>query len=66
MGQRWASAPFQTPGTSTSAITGVWLSDDEEVEWHWVYGPGGSYVNGYTVTRKAVMEKFGEKFGEES
>ena len=60
-GQKWVAAPYQSPGTSTSAIMGVWISDDEEVEWHWVHGLGGSYVNGYTVTKKVAERTYGDE-----
>ena len=65
-GQRWVGAPYQSPARQSSAVVGVWLSEGEEVEWHWCHSmgaAGGSYVNGYTVTRRAdkVLKAFGEE-----
>lgn len=57
-GRRWVGAPYQSADRSTSAVQGVWAYDDEEVEWIWTHGPGGSYVSGWTVTKRPLPERF--------
>lgn len=51
-GQRWSPAPITDPLT-TGSVLGVWLSPDEEVDWHVCFGPDGTQlVNGYTIKKK--------------
>lgn len=41
------------PGVAIS----VDLSDDEEVQWQWSYGPGGqSHITGYQISKKLVAK----------
>lgn len=55
-GQQWHGAPYQSSPATTGMIQGVWLYDDEEVEWIWTYGlDGTSYVSGYTVRKKSLQ-----------
>lgn len=56
-GQQFISAPFQSGPMTTGMIQGVWLSDGEDVDWHWVHTPQGSYVNGYTVRSKLLLNE---------
>ena len=61
-GRVWHSTPYQGAERSTTGcINGVWVAQDEEVEWTWAHTPQGSYVMGYTIRKKAPPEKFGEE-----
>jgi hypothetical protein len=55
-GNVWRPAPYQSAPAWTGSVTGVWAGPDDEVDWIWTHGLGGSYVSGYTVKRKALME----------
>ncbi len=55
-GRRWYGAPYQSEQPTTGSIQGVWLRDNEEVEWIWSHGPGGSRITGYKVTEKKPPE----------
>lgn len=55
-GRKFVLAPFQSAPVSTGSIQGVWLVDDEEVEWVWTYGlDGKSWVSGYAVRKKTPL-----------
>ena len=58
LGRRWHPAPYQTVPTHSGSMLGVYLADDEEVEWLWTGGLNGSYVMGYTVKKRQPLEKF--------
>jgi hypothetical protein len=48
-GKVWVEAPHQNPIQTTSAIWGVWINPNEEVEWQWTYVGQSSYISGYTI-----------------
>ena len=50
-GKVWCAAPISEI-LQTNSINGVWLANNEEVEWSWAHTPQGSYVNGYIVKNK--------------
>ena len=52
-GEVWVSTPWQSGGMTTGMISGVWIRDDQEVDWTWSHGlDGTSYVSGYTVKER--------------
>ena len=51
-GQRYYQAPVTDPN-STGGVLGVWLGDDEEVEWSIGFVNGRQYVYGYTIKKAA-------------
>lgn len=54
--RRWVAAPASlTPNAPT--VTGVYLSEDEAVEWVWTHTPNGSYVSGYKIIKKPNQTK---------
>ena len=64
LGRRWCPAPYQSAPSNSGGMLGVYLGEDEEVEWIWTFGQGGSYVSGYTVRKKPLPKVFkvGEPF----
>ncbi len=51
----WAPAPY-VDRESSGGMTGVWLSENEEVEWHKQYNPDGTVsITGYTITTKPIV-----------
>ena len=58
LGRRWHPAPYQTSPMNSGSMLGIYLADDEEVEWIWTSGSDGSHVNGYTVKKRQPLEKF--------
>ena len=49
--KRWVQAPVSDAAVA-SAVLGVWLEPEEEVQWIWTTPADGSggYVSGYQVT----------------
>ena len=56
LGRRWHPAPYQTSPMNSGSMLGIYLADDEEVEWIWSYGMNGSYISGYTIKIKIPKE----------
>ena len=50
-GKRWVEAPppYGMYTSDTSAITGVWLYPNQEVEWIWSHSLDSSRITGYTI-----------------
>jgi hypothetical protein len=45
---------YLPPQLSTGTLTGVWLAEDEEVEWHtWLTHDGQMRATGYTIKPKS-------------
>jgi len=50
----WVSAPTETLTGTASAIVGVYLRDDEDVEWKFEYNEDGTRrVAGHKIVKKA-------------
>ncbi len=51
----WAQAPY-VDRESSGGMTGVWLNEYEEVEWHKQFNPDGTVsITGYTITTKPIV-----------
>lgn len=49
-GRRWVPAPFVLPEViPAGVVVGVWLADDERVEWVMEQRPGGAVATGYKI-----------------
>lgn len=55
-GRRVVCSPVQHINETTAIMSAI-LGDDEDIEWHYVYGVDGriAAVNGYTITKKAQI-----------
>ncbi len=52
IGRRYEQPPIYNPA-STSGMMGVWLHEDEEVDWSISYNPDGTqHCFGYTIKKK--------------
>jgi enamine deaminase RidA (YjgF/YER057c/UK114 family) len=50
IGRVWHPAPSQSAPINTGSIQGVWLRQNENVEWAWTHLPDGkSYISGFTI-----------------
>lgn len=38
-------------------VLSVWLGEDEEVIWNWSHADGKSYVCGYSIEKKNLLDK---------
>ncbi len=47
------SGRFSLPA---STVSGIYLSDDEDVTWTWTHTNEGSYVSGYTIVDKSTSK----------
>ncbi len=56
-GRTWTPAPNNGVGPiTTGGMMGVYLSADEDVDWHTSYNPDGSQnINGYTIKKKGLV-----------
>ena len=53
--RRWIPAPY-VDRESSGGMTGVWLNEYEEVEWHKQFNPDGTVsITGYTITTKPIV-----------
>jgi hypothetical protein len=48
---RWIAAP-QSSLPGASAVQGVALAANEDVEWSWTHTTNGSYVSGYNIVKR--------------
>jgi len=56
-GRVFVGAPYQSGPMVTGMIQGVWVSDEEEVEWIWSHWTDGtSSVTGYVVKQKSLRQ----------
>lgn len=53
-GRRRVVPPQIISSETTLAVLAVWLSQDEEVEWHW----NDNVVIGYTIYKKSCRQEF--------
>ncbi len=55
--KRWMQAPSPTGAAPPiGVLTGVWLSEGEDVRWSWTHAGGNSYVSGYSIVDKKAPE----------
>jgi hypothetical protein len=47
-GVRWVTAP-QSSLPAATAVQGVALASNEDVQWFWIHTANGSYVSGYNI-----------------
>lgn len=55
-GKTWISAPDYDSNNvrHSGQLEGLWVGDDEEIEWFWEHSPEGSYVNGFRLRKKRM------------
>ena len=59
-GKMWIPSPSSY--TDSNCVLGVWVSENEEVDWQWTHTQGGqSLVTGYTIKKKTDGKRNSKK-----
>ena len=55
-GQKYVQPCIVNPTRTSAGMMGVWLSDDEDVDWHITTNPDGTqHCHGYTIRKKGQV-----------